>query len=294
MARRKKVAVGAINVRMHPHSHSLYRGLIQDAFSLRRSIRVRGDSFMILSSVSDSEYAEQGQIQGQIARFTSIDVDLPWFDFETLSEADERQMRQINIPATLRPNLVSVSFMFDIKTHTFIFEEYFDGKTMSPRQVERFLSILFQDNKIVSKYGHVETSIVADHESLDDVFGFHTLKAITITILRPNPDDFGHLDEQIEDRLIRQNARSLELSYDAVPGQSLEPEELTKNLAPVATRNGEVIASGRNEDGTMETRSTKDHPMIESQRFDPDVLSEAQAFRAAATRLVQRLSSLIS
>jgi hypothetical protein len=119
MARQRKVSVSAINVRIHPHDDARYLNLFHAAFELRRSIRVRGDTHFALSYLDSSEINETGDIHGRLARFTNIDPDLPWFDFDRLDEADEDRLQEIRIPDTLKPNHTAFSFIFNVKSHVF-------------------------------------------------------------------------------------------------------------------------------------------------------------------------------
>jgi Domain of unknown function (DUF4747) len=155
MARKKKVEVAAVNVRIHPHPPGIYRQFLRDAFALRRAVRVRGDTYMILGSL-DTGDDEQDMLQGTLIKFTQIDPDAPWFNLETFAEAQEEQLGAIRIPENLRPNMVSMYFAFSIPHHLFIFERYSDGKVLSARQATRFLEHFFNDECLREKYGRPE------------------------------------------------------------------------------------------------------------------------------------------
>lgn len=290
MARKKKVEAAAVNITIHPHPQGVYREFMKDAFDLRRAVRVRGDTYMILGSLEGERDAEPDVLSGTLIKFTQIDMDAPWFNLETFSEAEEEQVASVYIPENLRPNMVAMYFAFFVKHHLLVFEHYSEGKTLSARQVTIFLTRLSRDLRLQEKYGSIEVSPVSDKEGLSEVLSIYSLRSLTMTIMRPNPGDTlaGQTAEFFR-RLERQNAKQLQERYDAMPGQALEPDEDTRQVAEVAAQNGEVVASGRNESGITETRSTKDHPAIEAERFDPDVTSPRNAFVGAAVRLVKRL-----
>jgi Domain of unknown function (DUF4747) len=289
MARQRKVSASAINVRVHPHGDGRYLELFRAAFELRRSVRVRGDTHFALGSLDPSQADETGELHGQIARFTNIDPDLPWFDFDSLDEAEEDRLREIRIPESLKPNYATFGFVFNINSHVFIYEYYYRGFTLSPRQVAKFLTDLLNDERLVNRFGPVDVSIISSHEQLTFVFAIESLKKAQIIIQRPNADDFGDLEQEFEDRMNNQNASKIEITYEAVRGQSLEPDQRTKNEAAVASRNGEVLTSGRNAEGVVESRSTADHPIVQSERYDSDLLSEQTAFVRVARALLQRI-----
>jgi Domain of unknown function (DUF4747) len=294
MARKKKVEVAACNVRIHPHPPGAYGQLLRDAFTLRRAVRVRGDTYMILGSLDTRGDVDQDVLQGALIKFTQIDVDAPWFNLETFTEADEDQLTAVHIPENLRPNMVSMYFALFISQHLFVFEHYSEGKVLSARQVTVFLSRLLQDERLQGRYGTSDVSAVADREGVAEVLNIYALRSLVMTIMRPNSDTLAGLTRDIQARLQRQNARQLQQRYDVVPGQALSPDEETRELADVAAQNGEVVASGRDEDGIVQTRSTKDHPAIEAERFDPDVTSARAAFLNAARRLARRIAERLS
>ncbi len=86
-----------------------YTRLLRGIFQLRTPIRVRGDQFVMISSIN-SDGEEVPFIEGTLARFTEIDKDLPWFDVENLNQAQDTVRAQIVIPEGLRPNYKPFTF----------------------------------------------------------------------------------------------------------------------------------------------------------------------------------------
>jgi hypothetical protein len=171
----------------------------------------------------------------------------------------------------------------------FLYEHYYQGFTLSPRQVFRFLDQLLNDERLRARFGPVDVSIMSSREQIDLVLDINVLKRIMIVIQRPNADDFGDLEQEIEERMNNQHARKLQIGYESIPGQSLAPDEQTRNEATVASRNGEVIAYGKNAEGVAESRSTADHPVVQSEKYDPDLMSEQGAFVRVARTLLGRI-----
>jgi Domain of unknown function (DUF4747) len=145
---------------------------------------------------------------------------------------------------------------------------------------------------MLERYGEAYVNTVADKDRLEHIVSIPQLRSLLITVMRPNPDTpDDDLDTELEERMRKLKARRYQERLDATAGQSLEPDEEAMTLARVATRNGEVEAIGRNQDGVTEIRSTKDHPMIEAERFDPEKTADKYVFRSLASRLIRRAAS---
>jgi len=169
-----------------------------------------------------------------MARFTEIDTSLPWFDTQKFVIAEEAEVRRITIPPALKPNYTGFDFTFSLKDHVFIFEQYSLGKTLSPTQVLKFLRVLFSSRRLVREFGDVMTDVVSDAEQLPALLDMHQLRWLKIVVQRPNPDDLGELEKEIEERLRRQKARSMEIAYAAERDEGIRPNKETRQLAEIA------------------------------------------------------------
>lgn len=158
-----------------------------------------------------------------------------------------------------------------------------DG-SISPREAERFFDAILNQDQLQRKFGPVYVSIVSRKDSVSEILAGLKLKRLTIHIQRPNPDDFGDLEREICRRPREQNAGSMTEELAAAPSKSLTPDRGTRLLARVATANGEVTAKGRDENGVNVTRSTKAFPAVETISYDPEDISNQQAFLRAARR----------
>jgi len=289
MPQTRTVAAGAINLRTHPHPEGIYPQLITAIYNLRKSVQVHGDRHLLMSALEEKR---DGTFAGSIARFTEIDPNLPWFDAETLDEADNLLVRQIEIPENLKPNYVPFSFIFDPHHHTLIFETYSRGQTISPNMMFKYFSNLIETSPELD-LGEIIVNLIKDQDRLEDIVGLATLKRLIILLERPNADDLGGLDEEVEDRLRRNNARSIEEKFESIGGESLEPDEETMQLARVAAANGNVVSHGQTLDGTTVDRSLSEHPLIERLTFDPNEMLDFQALKVLANRLIEKIGNHI-
>jgi len=288
VARRRTIVVGALNVGIHPHDTDRYAALLGDAFDLRRAVQVFGNQRVILERLDKGELAN-GIITGSLARFTEIDPNLPWFNAERFERADDADVARVSIPNELRPNYISVSFLFSLSDHLFIFESRGLQASLSPKSAMMFLDKLLNSDELVESYGSVSVSLVSDHDQLESIIGIYRVRKLAILVKRPNPDDLGSYDAVMEQRLLGQGAASVRVEYVASAQETIKPDEQTRNLADSATRNGWVKAEGIDVSGRRVVRSTEDHPLLEGERYDPRLQTEQQAFLAAAASIIKRI-----
>ena len=296
MARKRKTVVSAFNVRLHDFDKHSYSDLINFLFDMKRSIDVRGDNALLIKSLESKEDDLSGDgktsYTGEIIRYTKIDDSGQWFNSETLATATDGDLRQVRIPDYLHPNMNAYSYIFFPEVHLLIVQTYGSFGSISPKTIKSFLERLCRDGRVVDRFGAIEIDIVSDASDLEKLFDIEVVKKINIFISRPNADHWpDDLDEEIQQRLREQNAKEERQEIIAAPGQSIEPNDRTKNYSRVATRNGKVIVEGR-EAGVRVTRSTEQFPLEVSEKYAPDLVSEAQAVVVAAARALRSFLAL--
>jgi len=272
-----------LNIVLHPHSPERYANLIEDLFDLKRAVQLRGDRYGMLSLI-DRRRDQAGFVSGIITTFLNIEFEGRWFDTSDLKEATKEQVSKVSIPENLHPNAASFYFDFDTVEHKLYFQTYSEGKVLTHNQAYSLFEGLADDLKIRKKYGPVRITIVQSRAGLDALFKLPFIKQIKIRICKPNPDIFSDdFEEQIEQHLAQANSQSITISYEAEPGQSLEPTDEIRHVSEVALENGEVEVRGRDEKGAV-TKSTEQQPKVLQDKFDPEETSERDAFR----RLIPR------
>lgn len=266
----RKIDVGGVNIRIHPHPPGRYEDLLRRIFRLKKSVRIRGDQHLVIKSMKSEEYG----LSGELARFTRIDMEMPWLNLETLEEADDEEVEEISWPDGLFPNFVQFRYRLYTKEHLFVFETYIKGKSISPRSVWRFFEKLFADDTVTE--GDVVTvDLVVDHNAVATVLALPTIRRLRLVFRRPNPDELDDdIFEDLKDRLLEENAEEVEIASKAPRGGELDVSNKTKQLARAAAQNGEVRAWGRLEDGTPVTRSTINLPLVETDTYDAEDSSE--------------------
>lgn len=279
MARKVKISAGVLNIRLHPHSAERYAEFMNDIYKLRKPIKLRGDRHGIISSLNRTE-AGENVLSGVITTFLDIDLDGVWFNTDGLTEATDEEISQVVIPKNLHPNSAQFYFQFDTANHKIYFQTYAAGKVLTEKSALSLFQGLTDDPTISGKYGDVKITVVQSREALERIFALPVIKEITITILKPNADIFADdFEAQIEAHLATTHSKKLAISYEADPGGSIVPTDEIKAISQVALENGNVKVNGRDDSGVVK-HSTEDHPKQYQGKYDPDVISENQAFRS--------------
>ena len=287
MARKTKISSAVLNVRTHPHSPERYAELMGDLFDQKLAIKLHGDRFGMLSLIH-RESNDHGFISGILTTFVKVEFDGRWFDASEMQDATTDQVASVSIPENLHPNAASFYFEFDTEKHRLYVQSYSEGKSLSPRQAQALFEGLSESAEIKNKYGQVHITIVQSQSGLDGLFNLPVIKEIKITIYKPNPDIFADdFEGQIEAHLAQANSQRVTISYQAEPGESINPSQEIREVSEVALQNGHVEVRGRDERGAV-TKSTEQMPAELHDKFDSDAITEQNAFR----RLIPRWANI--
>lgn len=171
-----------------------------------------------------------------------------------------------------------MSFLFFPENHLFFFESYADGKRLGPSSCERLIRDIFNDTRVVEKFGDIEVTKIPDRDSLDEAFDIFRMESLSLRINRPNPDGFAENERRVLDRMSRLNVRTVESSYKSVKDEGIEVDEQLRGEADVAARNGKVVLKGKDDDGQKREYDTSEHPVRRPVLYDEEVELGAQAF----------------
>jgi len=285
MARKRTIAAAALNIKLHPHSADLYRKLISNLYSRRFIVKTRGETHVAITELDDIDY-KSDFVSGIISKFSRIDPNADWFDIENFEPVSEDDAPVID--KNLYPNYKPFFFLFNVKKHIFVFEQYGEYGTLGHNTALKFFQIASKNPGLQKEFNVLDVDLVKDTSTLKRLLDYARLKRLKIELRRPNPD---FLDEEtrqdIVERMESEHARKDTRIIEAMPGESLDPTDETLAEAEMAIDNGEVVAFGQNEQGTSETRSSMQFPHEEKERYDPDLRSDNQAFRTVASRFFE-------
>lgn len=290
MAREAKLKIFSVNIAMHaPHRPERYVELMATVYNKRRIITSRGLNGLLIGELSaiDGEDLKNG-MRGEIYRFVKIDPDDPWFNLENKEEADAEDLLEINIPENLKPQLVRFPFVFFPKGHRMYVLNYYQGKSIGPSTVEKFLQDVFSYPDILRRW-EVEVNVEPDQEGLESILEMHELHKLHIEIFRPNADDHNEEERELLERMENQGAKKIVYDMAASRTGELKPDAKTKTLARIGASNGKVTGSGRDEQQLPLTISTKEIPWLEPFYYDADNQTLYGALLEAAKEMHRKI-----
>ncbi|MBO9516716.1 MAG: DUF4747 family protein [Porphyrobacter sp.] len=268
MARRHKMEVGGLNVRVHPHSEDIYRDLIHDLYKLRRIAKIHGDRHGLITTLD--RRSREPVVGGIITTFLEIDSAGEWFNTETMKEASDNEIEAIVIPDNLRPNAKSFRFQFDVVRHELVFEHYSEGDVLTHNSALKFFKNLTNVRSIGNKFGLVDVNIIQSRGSAEKIFSIPRITDLEILIEKPNADIWGEdFEEQAEEHLDEKNARSMRVSYKSEAGQGIRRDVELEALIRASVNNGRSVAKGYGPNGHLIV-STDSYPRVEQETYEPD------------------------
>ena len=286
MAKDKKIVVGALNITMQPHSQARYVELIRAASRLKKPAKIYGDQYGLLVGARKLDTSsEVSPLSGDIYKFATIDFDSEWFNTSTNQFASLDELEDVNLPEYLKPNSSRFSYIFYPKNHILIYEGYYDGNTLSPLNAVRFFENMFNAQSIKRRFGQIDVTHEPESDALDKALQMEHKDKISMIIKRPNPDDLAGAEREVLKRLRAINAERQEISYKAASPDGLELDKEVETLARVAARNGDVYVKGKDAENRPQEFSTKKHPLLETEYYDPDSEISFSVFAAIADRV---------
>lgn len=289
MPRERSFEVSAINIVIHPHSPARYLELIRRLGRMRTAVAVRGEYQAMIGTVAPifEDDPEKG-IWGEVWKFFELDPKSEWFNLVKHRRAEPDERKEIRIPPALKPHFSLFYYAFFPKQHLMIVETRSRGKSLSAGAVAKMLERLCERPAIAAEFGRVEVTVEPSAESLELIFQIPEIRRLRIEVSRPNADDLAEATREVMERLGKMNAERQVVELTAERHESLQPDDDIRTLAEVAQSNGEVEAEGfSNERRVYE--STREHPLKETAKYDPNTQSSLEAFLTKARQLVSTI-----
>nr|WP_251134161.1 DUF4747 family protein [Rhodomicrobium sp. Az07] len=257
--RRRQLFISALNVTAHPHPEGIYEQLL--IALLDTEVFVRGSERAMV--VSAQKWENSDLFWGSLFIYTELQKDGAWFNQISKGEATLDELKRIEIPDNLKPNLKQMRYVFDTKRHILYFESRNqDRQHFSPYIIGGVFSKLFKaaQHKLRSDID-INVTVLPEKDAVDKIFNIDIIKKIIIRLKTPNPDDVTSDAAKILERLDAIGAGTQDITYTkARDADSLKPDEELKAVAEVASKNGFVKATGRTVDGQWRSASTKEYP----------------------------------
>lgn len=259
----KSLEVGILNIVTQPHSPKNYARLWLAACSLRRAVKVHGDTYGLLATAHQADEANPtSPISGDIYRFTNIDETADWFDLARNEALDPKTAAsRITIPRELKPNSRALRYVFFPEQHRLVFTTRLQKGTLSPKMAEVLVARSLADDRIAQLAPQLEVTVEQCQEQLAQILAKLSLTRLTIRIKVPNPDGSSALQARLMRGLRDENVRDLEETRTAVKNGSIKPSENTVALAKLAMSNGSVSGEGYDSQGDKKPFDTEEHPV---------------------------------
>lgn len=274
MARRRTLVLGVVNIKTHPHSPEKYAELFGKLFELKIFSKIRGSDWGMphyIDAVVPGNSVEG--LYGDFYKYLEIDANAPWVSLKERKlflDKDGRPIPQID--EDRRPNTKSIPFVFIPKGHRMFFEI----KHISPKNMKSLLDGLFSANEITSEYGLVDVEVESSKEVITLIKSIPVLSKLDIIISRPNVDDISGLKGRIYKRYEKLNLRKVHIHYDSDKNDGMTLDDESLALMDLGTSDGVVSAEGYDNCEKIEV-STKDHPFIKREKYDPEEVTFVRA-----------------
>jgi hypothetical protein len=295
MALSKKLVVGAINITIHPHSPKKYINLIKYAGKKQIPIKIRKNLFGSIGNVhslSKHPHDENATppIMGNIYKYIDIDIEGNWFDIETRDLASDKDKESIYIPKKLKPNLDMLSFIFYPDEHLMVYESYETKNSITPQYAEKIIRESLNSDELITQYGIVNVKHHPETDKVDEIINLKDITSIYLETRRPNPDGLNGAEVKFKKRMEKLNAKTEIREYKADDSETLKPDNELKTDIRIAARNGEASIIHIDDNSKKVTHSTKSHPLMRTDFYDPEKILLQHTFVNLANKIRKHLS----
>jgi hypothetical protein len=275
--RTSAIHIGALNIVLQPHTPEKYIELLRLMARHKFDALVRGDDALLLGSCRYLNPANPLEgVTGEIYKFLKLDSTAAWFNTEVMDAATEDEIAEINIPDNLKPHFKKFQYIFFPKGHRFYFISAKPKHNLSPGLVKRFFERVFERSELAD-FGALNVTVQPDPSGLNELLSLKRISVLRMEIDRPNPDDLEEMEAEVLRRLNSLNAKTEKIEFVEASSEGLRPDQFLTTLAAVANDNGHVSVEGRDEAGTKKYLSTKNMPLHETTKYNPNLTSEFDA-----------------
>lgn len=244
MGKKQKFEAVVLSIRIPDEKVRDYSTLLQKIYELKQSVEVYPNVGMAITSFNKNTH------EGTLSRFSIIDVGGDWFDVKGFGPASEEDLKKIQIPRNLRPNLISKPIYMDVNEHLISVMTYSVRKSISPLQIEKYFRMIVSLPEVVTEFGAVQVDLFKDSSEIEALLGLETLKEVKIIVKRPNHIPPG-LIKEIEEELREENADEMVRIIKSKSENYIKPSARTKAIGFLAAENGSVAVKHEEEGATV-------------------------------------------
>jgi hypothetical protein len=281
--------VSGLNIRVHSeHAPREYVKLWRILNDTKQYVTYASNALMIGEMHFEDPQDPVAGIYGSFYRFLEVDTSHPWFNIEKKKKASDQDVEAVNIPAELKPGLVEIPYIFDVKEHRLYFVARETAADLSPRMVKRLLTALCAIPEVIDHFGVVDLTVVTDRGRVDKMLSWPVIRTLTIELDRPNPTD--HEDEEyfLEKMQQRRIGKQVITYTKASEEVTIVPDDEMIKLAHVAADNGVVKVTGKNHQRHSARESSKDFPLAIKGSYNPNQQSLMEALKGVVKALLPK------
>ncbi len=289
MARQRSVTYTALNIRVHPHpSPQIYVELFSYLHANRVDVPLNNNTYLAINDLKpiNEEKPLDGLI-GEIIKYNNITSD--WYNENTGQLAEAEDLAEVKIPSHLKPNAKFFNFVFYPLDHKLVCEIKDKNGSISAKMLLEFFQQLFTSTKLLEIFETVEVNILPDIDAVDKILRMKYLKKLHLIIMRPNADELAELEQEIFEEMDSQNIGVYQKILEAQESEYIDPNERTKEQTRIAATNGIVNYKAKDErTGLIVNKSTASTPLIEREKYDPDIISAMNFLIQNASKIVAK------
>lgn len=260
MATEALVEIGFLNIVATPHPPGVYPQLLAQVAT--RPVYFWGDLSAAITKPRLMRN-EKNVYYGRLLIWAEIDPDAPAIDKQGLIEKSLADL-DFEVPRNVGFNGRAFYYMLDEKSHVIAVElrnEF--GKTVSINRAARIFERLLSPEMLGEEAPSVEVTVIPQGDALSHVLGLKRLDRIEILVKRPNADDITPKVNAIMQELDEQHVKKQEIVlWRESQTDGIDLNDKNQTYAEVATTNGYVKSTGKDEEGVLVKRSTKEYPKI--------------------------------
>lgn len=289
MARKRSVTYTALNIRVHPHpSPNIYVELFNYLYENRRDVPLSNNTYLSINSLDLlNEKEPLDGFLGEIIKFNGITDQ--WFNQKTGQKAEPEDLKDVQIPDHLKPNAKFFKFVFFPRDHKLICEIKDKEGSISAKMLLEFFQNLFKSPKLLEIFDTVEVNILPDLDAVDKILRMKQLKKLHLIIFRPNADELAEMEQEIFAEMDTQNIGIYQKILEAQESEFLQLNQRTKEQTKVAATNGKVNYKAKDDrTGLIVNKSTASTPLIERDKYDPDITTPIDFLKQNASKIVAK------
>lgn len=289
MARQRSVTYTALNIRVHPHpSPQIYVELFSYLHANRVDVPLNNNTYLAINDLKPiNEDKPLDGLIGEIIKYNNITSD--WYNENTGQLAEAEDLAEVKIPSHLKPNAKFFNFVFYPLDHKLVCEIKDKDGSISAKMLLDFFQQLFTSTKLLEIFETVEVNILPDIDAVDKILRMKYLKKLHLIIMRPNADELAELEQEIFEEMDSQNIGVYQKILEAQESEYIAPNERTKEQTKIAATNGIVNYKAKDErTGLVVNKSTASTPLIEREKYDPDIISAMNFLIQNASKIVAK------